>query len=309
VDQVAALNVPDITIKDVAQKSGSDTKHSLVKAVTAKNATTTVGIGNAVSQGSAGSVQADPAKVMTAATKVTAETGEDEDEQGGEGSSLLADKITNAAAAQRPHLLGADAALQSAAPAGAGFRFSLQEATQPSHAITHNTVHDAVQASSLADDATTVPQAMPAVRHLEVAVNDPMLGNVGIRAEIRNGALHASITGAITEIATAAPALHQYLQQHNVELHSVSFTTPANHDPRASEVSAAATTNFNGGMDSSSNGSGAQPQQQGARTAVPEWKSAFADNSDFNNKNGFMNSRVPAAASPMRAGSTLSIHI
>jgi hypothetical protein len=308
--QAAIQNLPVAKNEDAAAKNSSETKTPIARfATSTKNVAMNASTNSVAPQSVMAPVQTDPTKVVAGSSQTTADTDEKEEGNSDQGGALFADKIASAAGVQHSHLFNADAVPQPMAPADVSFRFSLHDVAQTSHAITNNTVHEAVQASAFASDGNAAPQDMPAVRHLEVALNDPMLGNVGIRAEMRNGALHASITGAVNEIATAAPALHQYLQQHNVELHSVSFSTPANNDTRVPQVNAAATTSFSGGMDSSSsNGSGAQPQQQSARTAVPEWKSAFADNSDFN-VNRFMTSHVPAAASSMRAGSTLSIHI
>ena len=192
------------------------------------------------------------------------------------------------------------------APAAASVHFSLQDLAKPSNAVTSAVVDFAVQASASVSDGNAATQVMPAVRHLDVAVSDPVLGTIGIRAEMRAGALHASISGA-GDIAAAAPQLHQYLQQHDVALHSISFTSAAGNDTRP-QVTAAATTSFGGSMDSSSNQSGAQ-QQGNARAAAPEWTSDSAGYTD-DNSNVFSSSAMPAAVfNASGGGSTLSIHI
>ena len=60
------------------------------------------------------------------------------------------------------------------------------------------------------------------VQRLDVSVDDPVLGNVGLRAEIRGGALHASISGD-TGIAASMPDLHQFLQRNEIAVHTLTM--------------------------------------------------------------------------------------
>lgn len=60
------------------------------------------------------------------------------------------------------------------------------------------------------------------VQRLDVSVDDPVLGNVGLRAEIRGGILHASISGD-TSVAASLPDLHQFLQRSEIAVHTLTM--------------------------------------------------------------------------------------
>ncbi len=139
---------------------------------------------------------------------------------------------------------------------GASFSPSI---SSPSGAMTHSSLTHAdvrlAVGGSLMNDSDGVTK--PA-RRLEVAVDDPSLGIVNIRAEMRGGSLHASLTGVAESMVDAAPALHQFLQEHQVSVHAISLS--GKHEPAVRSVPIASTDSSPGmsfGGDHSAN-----PQQQ-----------------------------------------------
>ena len=282
-------------------KAASHGKAAALKLNSVKSGTKAATETNA-SQPPAPDAAPDVAK-SAASTLQSVDDEKSQDADSNDPGSLFSDKI---AATVGPAQFQTAVPAAMVAPAAASFHFSLQDLVKPSNAVTSTVVDSAVQASASAGDGNAAMQTATAVRHLDVAVSDPVLGNIGVRAEMRAGTLHASISGPADMVAVA-PQLHQYLQQHEIALHSVSFTPAAEIDTRP-QVETAATVSFGGSMNSSSNQSGAQ-QQENARAAAPEWKSAPAGLTD-DKSNVFSSSAIPAAVlGAFGAGSTLSIHI
>jgi hypothetical protein len=73
------------------------------------------------------------------------------------------------------------------------------------------------------------------VQRLDVSVDDPVLGNIGLRAEIRGGVLHASISGD-TGVAASMPDLHQFLQRNDIAVHTLTMRHAESSAPLADTV-------------------------------------------------------------------------
>jgi hypothetical protein len=169
-----------------------------------------------------------------------------------------------------------------------------------------------VASADLKPDAAIV-QAAP-VRRLEIAVNDPLLGKMDVRAEMRGGALHATVIGTQDTGAASMPALHQFLQQHDVTVHTLTYTTAG--DGVAATGSAASSSSdmgsdtagrtFSGGA-----GTGSQ-QSQGDRSQPQEQR--YGTSGTGHDEHLFVpaytqSPGISMAADALPNGSTLSIHI
>ena len=89
----------------------------------------------------------------------------------------------------------------------------------------HATSAAATEVGRVPDDASMSQPASVPLHRLEVEVNDPVLGSVDVRAEMRGGLLHATLSNGQEDIAATMPALHQFLQQHQVQVQTLSFSS------------------------------------------------------------------------------------
>ena len=176
----------------------------------------------------------------------------------------------------------------------------------------------AVATGGAAGGAAGIVGAQPApVRALEVAVNDPLLGSMDVRAELRGGALHASVTGTGTQdtAASAMPALHQFLQQHEINVQSLTYASGGDTTTRAT---ATASTGGDMTRDTAGGGfaGGAGSQQQGGNAAQdqrrPAARSTYSEETFAAAGYTASTQRLPSAihsTGVLSTGSTLSIHI
>ena len=205
-----------------------------------------------------------------------------------------------------------------AAPAAAVFApfLAIQaSSTSESHVSTdHSSTTVSSTVSSSVDGSS--PQPAP-VRRLEVAVQDPVLGNLDVRAEMRGGVLHATLTGLGDSAAASMPALRQFLQQHDVAVHSLTYvmardgvTAPGSTTFSSSDMSRdTGQGGFSGGSYSGSQASerdGSQHQQRYGSSGKGSDESLFGAEyapHPFAVPNALM------ADNTLAMGSTLSIHI
>ncbi len=213
--------------------------------------------------------------------------------------------------------------LQAPRPDGVSFVPSLTGDVTLRHA-TGSTAADQLStiAVSSSTGIATPPQqhvAAPAQR-LEVAVNDPVLGRVDVRAEMRGGVLYASVAGGESSVANAMPALHQFLQEHQVAVHSLDFFGGSNSFPGNSSVSANAartgTGDTGGGAGSGqAGGSGSQQpsqhqsqaQSQDVQTSTPRPRYGVGDYAMDAIRQAAAPVSVPANG--VSSSGTVSIHI
>jgi hypothetical protein len=232
-------------------------------------------------------------------------TSDNSDEDGADSHrSLLGEAVGTATALQQSHAVSVE---EPTGLSGATFHPSLAHTVQAPHEGSGVTTDAVAQASTAADDANPIAKPLAVGHHLEIAVNDPMMGNIGVRAEMRSGALHAVISGAGATATATLPELRQFLQQHDVALKSLSFVSAPANDV-GPQMASAVTSSFGGAMDSSSsNPSSAQQQQQDANRTVTHWDSLSPVPSDDT-------ARATSGAQALiqdvvPSGSTLSIHI
>jgi hypothetical protein len=252
---------------------------------------------------------AGPNASVQASAKSTDETPDSV--EGAVEGSTFADKIIAATGSQHGALKegGLDVT-----PQGATFSYSLHNAASL-HESTSESSKSAIDTKTVAtQDDTSVAQFTPVVRRLEVSVNDPVLGNVDVRAEMRGGALHASISGAQANTAAAAE-LHQFLQQHQVAVHTVSFQNTADVLRSTAPSSASTFSNNDSGSRENAQGSGSNASQQQNRHGSQEsnqflegYLSGTATAASSSNR--LASSQVSAPMlTPQSSGGNLSIHI
>jgi hypothetical protein len=157
-------------------------------------------------------------------------------------------------------------------------------------------------------EMTRTTHAPPAARHLEVTVDDPVLGNVEVRTELRAGHLRALVSSN-RDLTPMEPELQRYLKQHDVALHTVTFASPTSSEPSASMKAVAAGDSFNGGSgDPPPRESGAQ-QQRNTRSPDAQRYEARSTLEHEPAVRPSAHSNRPEVAPIRRMGSTLSIHI
>jgi hypothetical protein len=191
---------------------------------------------------------------------------------------------------------------------------------QPPPTDRHSVAADVSSASvsSTVSSTLDVPssQAVP-VRRLEIAIQDPLLGNVDVRAEMRGGALHATLTGSQDSATASISALHQFLQQHDVTVHSLTYATG-----RDGVTASASTTLSSGDMRRDTDGgSFAGSQNSGSQTSggdEPRQQQRYRSFNTADEDGSFAPVGVPrplgfpaamTANNMLGTGSTLSIHI
>ena len=135
-----------------------------------------------------------------------------------------------------------------------------------------------------------LPGMAPVAKRLEVAVDDPDLGRIGVRAELRAGALHASIVGGDTTVSASLPQMHSYLQQQDIAVHSITYRHGA----------AASAGGFEGSMQGKSDH---RDQNRPRRSNYTETRDA--DDTGQPSVPG----RPETARAAYRSGNKLSIHI
>jgi len=201
-------------------------------------------------------------------------------------------------------LHGSRLSIKEVPTSAVSFQPSIQMSFQYAHGNMTPLRDDFMEVSPRVIESSPTLVTASAVRHLEIAVDDPVLGNVGVRAELRGGVLHASISAA-DNIASTAPQLHLFLQHHDVALQSLSFTAAGSNIPQPYGSTAVMATS------ESANGSFVFDQSSAQQRGNPEsgtQSKAAASNGDDDVR------RIPVTATPnamnaVRAGSTLSIHI
>ncbi len=150
--------------------------------------------------------------------------------------------------------------------------------------------------------ATSTP-----VTRLEVAVQDPVLGTVGVHAEMRSGVLHASLSGTQEAIGASLSSLHHYLQEQQVSVSSLSFNAHAERVNGTGTASGAG--DFMRGGTGANTSSSPERQEQRA----PQERQnlvTVASSGEVSRTGGTAVSRLaPGQAAYVPAGSTLSIHI
>ena len=105
---------------------------------------------------------------------------------------------------------------------GATFRSSFLDESSRSGGDFGAKAQDAI---TLAEEPRTTPETQGSVKHLEISLNDARLGEISVRAEMKDGMLHASVLGRHADSVLTASALHQYLDQNQVEVHRVRVET------------------------------------------------------------------------------------
>ncbi len=194
------------------------------------------------------------------------------------------------------------------APHGEGASFSLSLGAPTEHdgdaATSAPNTGTASHAGTSSDALTPAPSISTPVKRLEVAMQDPVLGNVAVHAEMRGGVLHASLSGSQEAIGASLSSLHHYLQEQQVAVSTLSFNAPAE------RVNGTGTAS--GASDSMRGGTGANSSPTSDRGERQERKQFATDIS--NGETGHTGSSVGDAlqrgrATYMPAGSTLSIHI
>jgi hypothetical protein len=184
---------------------------------------------------------------------------------------------------------------------------------QAESSIEHRASGDLLTTSIAKSDST--PDVMPVqatpVRRLEIALNDPLLGSMDVRAEMRGGALHATLIGAQDGAAASMPALHQFLQQHDVTVHTLTYTTVGE------GVAATGSTAFSSsdmGRDTAGRnfagdaGTGSQ-QPQGDRSQPQGQRYGTSGNGTNEHPAYAYSTGISMEANTLPNGSTLSIHI
>lgn len=78
------------------------------------------------------------------------------------------------------------------------------------------------------NDSPLMPEETPAlstisapVSHLDLQWKDGTLGNVSVRAEMREGVLHAVVNGSHVSSAVSPTELHQFLEDSRIPVHSI----------------------------------------------------------------------------------------
>ncbi len=151
--------------------------------------------------------------------------------------------------------------------------------------------------------ASTTP-----VRRLELSVQDPVLGTVGVQAEMRGGVVHASVTGSADAVGASLSSLHHYLNDQQVAVNSLTFHSSAD---RTNGTQFANSSNSGRGQDDGANASFSTDRQNRDTSRQQRQDAPFAVPDSSRD--------VPAAATPVTLyrgatnaapdGSTLSIHI
>jgi hypothetical protein len=184
---------------------------------------------------------------------------------------------------------------------------------QAESSIEHRASSDFLSASIAKADSTPdvlPPQATP-VRRLEIALNDPLLGNMDVRAEMRGGALHATLIGTQDSAAASMPALHRFLQQHDVTVHTLTYTTVGE------GVAATGSTAFSSsdmGRDTAGRNfagdAGTGSQQPQGDSSQPQGQRYGTSGTGTNEHSAYTHSTsISMQANTLPNGSTLSIHI
>jgi|GEM_PF-6990209 len=170
-------------------------------------------------------------------------------------------------------------------------------------------LNDAVQHAAPSAMAESLPknegasatEVVRPLRHLAVDFQDDAIGQVSVRAEMRDGMLHASVTGLRSDSLVNASSLHEFLQQSQVQVHNVSIE--AHNRSSATQSFAGDPASFAG------NGETAQqyPQQQ---TARGNGSGVRGDIASSNDPVGHLRepARITTAAVSVERG-RLSIHI
>ena len=209
----------------------------------------------------------------------------------------------------------AEAAALSPVSSTAGAMFAPSLVLQAPPVVDHRSYTAASAPGAISVSSTAEGPAVQSapVRRLDIAVNDPVLGNLDVRAEMRGGNLHASVTGTQEGAAAAMPALHQFLQQHEVNVHTLTYATAT------AGVAAAGPASSSGSMSRDTAGSfaadpgtaGQQRRQDGAQTEPQGYGAGY----DGPVSAATYRSSLPVASlarsagSTLPNGSTLSIHI
>ena len=172
--------------------------------------------------------------------------------------------------------------------------------------LTHASVRLAIEGSEAGGMAVTQTGAKSAHR-LEIAVEDPTLGVVNIRAELRGGELHASLTGVAESMVNAAPALQQFLQEHSVSVHEIrmsgKFESASGQVPAPAQDGGQGMTFGSGNRESNPQG---QPPGEGSRAADRRPAREFRAAPKFQSPASYLSPGI--SRDPSRTAS-LSIHI
>ncbi len=200
--------------------------------------------------------------------------------------------FTNAHAAVTPHAVGAS--------------FSLAFGNTATHDVPSvATGTNPVTRAGASAELPSLPATSSApLKKLEVSVQDPVLGAVGVQAEMRGGVLHASVSGSQEAVGASMSSLHHYLQDQQIAVSTLSFSAPAE------RVNGPASATGAGGFTHTSEGSPSRDRQDrrdsqdGTRlTDAATSGTAVVTGSAWH----VQVTHEPAAYIP--AGSTLSIHI
>ena len=138
-------------------------------------------------------------------------------------------------------------------------------------------------------------------------MQDPVLGTVGVQAELRGGVVHASVTGDAAVVGASLPSLHHYLSDQQVAVNSLTFSSPAervNGTPHANGSSE--WTRQDGGANASFS---ADRQSRGSTRQQQDNGYTPAESGSAVNSSGRSASTAYRGAAVVPDGSTLSIHI
>ncbi len=144
------------------------------------------------------------------------------------------------------------------------------------------------------------------VQRLDVSVDDPVLGNIGLRAEMRGGSLHASISGD-TDVAASLPDLHQFLQRNEIAVHTLTMRHAESPAPLADT-----TARMIGTGSALAQGGNSDAQRQGGSQRREPWgaernrESSAREEADMKVQ---QTSFTKPTATDANQGSILSIHI
>lgn len=92
--------------------------------------------------------------------------------------------------------------------------------------VTHqDSMPRTIEAMDTGADAPAVSTSGSTAKHLEVSLRDLALGDISVRAEMKDGVVHASVIGNHAGSALTASALHQFLEGSQVAVHKVHVET------------------------------------------------------------------------------------
>ncbi len=188
---------------------------------------------------------------------------------------------------------------QTPMDAAATFAYSFANQTGNSNALDEKVGHGGANENNDFDifPATIRTHDALPLHHLDVSLTDPLAGDIGIRAELRGGVVHAEIRG---DIASAMPELHEFLHKNQIAIHAVTLDT-------TQVVRSSAT---GGASPSAGNTFDERDGRNGQREhPARDQRSAWVQPGSFDRPETDEPSFVKPAAGLVTQGSTLSIHI